>query len=323
MDNAQYKTKLGQIIKQAREHRGITQQELSGVDNDAKFICTVRHLKRIERGDVDLNHFMLLKILEALRIDIEDFSVMLHGNDMKLFYNHFGKAWEHVFNEEYETFKTKIDELKAKEYCDTSIAAVKQAMLLCDAVIYKYLDGNHAASLELLCDALRLTAPGLINEKNVVKSSKIKDLKLNIMEYRILKQIALDKDDLGKKREAINIETATITSLEQEDVDYSVQKKLLPTLYYNLSYNLIDEKEYDKADEIIDHGLTFCLSTGELKMIGSLSYSKGRVLALTEHKEQAKIWFRQSYDTFVSEGKFKRAELVKNMAAQKHGINLG
>src|SRR5688572_6486937 len=58
--------KTGELIKQLRQKKGITQEELA-----AKTDISVRTIQRIESGEVDPRAFTLQSIASALEVDFE------------------------------------------------------------------------------------------------------------------------------------------------------------------------------------------------------------------------------------------------------------
>ncbi|MCL2285337.1 MAG: helix-turn-helix transcriptional regulator [Firmicutes bacterium] len=313
---------IGAIIKSLRTQKQLSQKELckSGTLDQ---ICTVRHLMRIEKGTHSPYPEVLNRLLSVLGVNIAEFQALLYDNDLRQFNNDFEEIWSAGFVNNHQAYNSKLEELKDKDYCNTSIPSITQALMLLEANAAFKVTQDHNVVLDMLYEALRITTSKVLSKDNIVNCQKVNEPNFTINEYRIIKLMAVVKAKLGQPEEAIEINEALIASLKRSSICYNTRNKLMATVYFNLSNNLLSKDRYDEAFGVIEEGIAFCEKAKEYKVIGELRYNKARFYYLTGDMEQAKIHFKESYDTFTTLMEHKNAEYVKLTAKNKYSIEIG
>jgi len=317
MNNLDTITK-GQLIKELREARGKSHKTLAELAR-----CSKSTVIRIEKNITQPSDYTLTNLLSVLSVTREEFDARLYGADLKWFNEDFLRIWDAGYAEDFATMEKMHEDLKCKPYYNPEILAMKQALLLCDSVILRTRDKNYKAALATLHKALKLTTSKLLTKKNTVRYENLKNLVITLNEYRILKLIANNMDDTGQQQQAIELYQAIIVSLENKPASYELQKRLLPTTYFNLSTTLLDENEYSKSLEVTECGLKFCSSVNEFKLNGEFFWNKGRAYFGLKDIAQATLWFQHSYNTVANNGKHDIAEYLKNVSQEKYGITIG
>ena len=318
MEQNENTSKIGLLIKQLRKQKNLSQRALCRSEE----ICTVRHLRKIENKGVTPTQYVLNQLLSVLGVDVIEFQAMLYGTDLRQFNSDFDELWEIGFSGDDEAYMQKLEELKRKSHCDLSIPAIKQTIMLCDANELSKIHKEHDAGLDMLYKALRITAPNILYKNNAVNYDKLSERILTMNEYRIIKLIAVVKTKLNQQQEALNIGKAIVASLENNAISFDIQRKLLPSNYFNLSYDLLDEKDYISALHIVDKALKFCNDTNNYKILGKLRYNKARALHGMGDIEQSRIFFVESYNTFKIIRDHKNAEDTKKFAKEKYNISI-
>jgi len=311
-------SKIGFLIKQLRTQKGISQRDLCRSGE----ICTVRQLQRIENEGSIPTSYVLTQLLSVLGIAYAEFQAMLYDTDLRQFNSDFDALWEAGFADDNETYVQKLEELKRKSYCDMNIPAIKQTIMLCDANALTKIHKCHDANLDILYKALRLTASNLLSKNNVVNYGEVSKRTLTMTEYRIIKIIAIVKSKLNQQQESLDIAKAIVASLENNTTSFNVQRELLPSNYFNLSCDLLDNEDYISALHIVDKALKFCDDTGTFKVLGQLRYNKGRALYGMGDIEQSRIHFIESYRTFETLNYLSKAEYTKKLAKENYNISI-
>jgi len=193
---------------------------------------------------------------------------------------------------------------------------------LCESIVLSGLDKDHAASLEMLFNALKITTSKIVAKNNTINCKQISKFKLSMNEYRILKELANVKVDLGLLQEVAEIHTAVITSLENQETLHDIKKKLLPTSYFNLSNLLLRQEAYNEALSISEQGLIFSRQYKEFKLLGELQCNMGIASQCLGDTKQAKLLLSQSYNTFISCGEDKLACLLKKAVKERYDIDI-
>jgi len=175
----------------------------------------------------------------------------------------------------------------------------------------------------LFYKALSITISSkILTKSNKLKYSDITKYKLSMNEYRILKGIAVVFEEQKDTQKAIDIYSAILSSLESDTASYEIQKKQLPTIYFNLSNALIDDKQYTNALDVVNKGIKFCSDTKELKTIAYLLWNKGKSIFFLGDKKLAVESFQHAYNYFKYTENEQRLNDFKTTAKTKYNISL-
>jgi len=317
-----YNNKAGATIKALREQKGLSQKNLIKHDVPTEQICSVRTLRRIEKGETTISLEILRKLLYALNVSEIEFADMLYGQDKYKFQNDFNEIWDLIFDEKYDKANDKLNTLKSKSYYDIDLPYVAQAMLLCKGILEKNTNTDYQKSYEVMHEALCKTLPSTPFKNGKISTEYISSHILTLNEYRIITVIANLLGHLDRKRFKIDILKATYTSLSNKEVDRELRKKLLPNVYYNLSNALIDERCYNDALNICIEALIFCKQYKLYKIYGEIIYNKAKSLLFLDDIVKATEIFRLSYNVFIAQGDDNKASFVKNTVLQKYNIRI-
>ena len=322
MDNNPYHMKLGSIFKTLREGKKLTLAQLSGEGTDFK-ICSAKTITRLEQNGRIPNSGILHKLLSVLDVTVEEFEAMAFGGNMKKFNDDFVRIWAVGYDSNYDKMDEMLKTLRKQVYCDESIPTISQAIQLCKGTLLYEASKKLQAASVVLTNALKATAPNVVNNDNNLCLNKIRKQTFSMNEYRIIKTLACIMDDLGERSGAIKLFDTIITSLEREATSYEMRKKLLPTSYFNLSNMLLEDRLYLQALEVAERGLNFCFETKEYKEDGKLHWNKGRAYHGLNDLEQSNLFFQKSHDIFVSRNDTSTAQRLKETALTKYKTTIG
>ena len=126
-----YNKKVGNAIRQLRKKRKMSQINLcnQGSKNE---LCTVRHLQRIEAGEVSPTAAMLNRLLSRLGASYAEFEQLAGDLDMLAFRRDFSELWDAGFERRLEEESRLLENLKAKPYCNPANPLIRQLILLCE-----------------------------------------------------------------------------------------------------------------------------------------------------------------------------------------------
>lgn len=309
--------KIGNTIRQLRERKNMSQAELCKPDFADK-ICSMRHLSRIENGETTPHPRTLYRLLEGLGVSLSEFTHLIAEPDIANFQHDFSEIWDLLFEKRYEKAASLLDALKTKPYCNIDNPLIEQALLMCDASFVDAKNNNNGC-LTHLHKAMRLTSPHVF-ENNELSHNYISRNMFTLNEYRILMYFAIIKSRLGFTNECILTLSAMCESLNNKKIDVEIKNRLLPTIYYNLSDELIDSKCYEEALSYCEKGISLCKKAKNYKTLPHLYYSIAKVFIILGNKDRAEENFRQSYNIFSAHGDNETALQVKKLVATKYNL---
>jgi len=313
--------KVGNAIKMLRKRLGLTQKELCKLASTSTYVCGVRHLRDIEHGRVEPGARVLALLLAALRVSLLDFAKMVDGEDMTNFERDFNEIWDIWFKKQHEEGLKLLGILKAKPYCDISLPLVKQHILLCDALVLIDIEGDNCGCLNVLHEAISITLPYLL-KKSEFDYGFISSHALTLVEYRILKFLALVESRMGQSQICINLLNAIQESLESEKTDVKIRDRLLSNICYNLSEELIEAEQYTNAFDACEKGIQFCKQINDHKMLPLLYYNEGEALYFLGEHARAEEAFKRSYLASLVIEDEETALQTKETVAEKYQIDI-
>ena len=317
--NINHAKKQGETIKQLRKQKGLSQVALSK-DGAINQICSARHLRKIENGEVTPSPYILNQFLQILGVSLEEFASLVYGQNQVKFNNAFIAIKDLFYDEKYAEASAKLDELKAAEYCNASNLLAAQALLFCDGVLLKNIENEYTKCLETQLVALKITAPEVASKNNIVLADVVASKPCSQNEYLILNLIANTQLAFGQTHACIVLLAALISSLENINTRAELKKDLFPGICFNLSNTLLQEKRPDEALVYCDKGIAFCETTRTYKTLGEFYYNKARVFYLLGSQEQCEKYFKRSYEIFINHGDINSANYVKNYVADNYQV---
>ena len=307
---------IGTALAHFRKQKGYTQQVLADISTVSKAT-----IARAESGVSDPRQDNLKLLLEALEVTSVEFENYRQGLDHNSFNEVFNQAWDIASSGNMPLLKEKILEIKADTRFSMDTPSVAQGVLLLESIVLKEADKRYKDSISKLHQALEITAPVLVKNNDIV-TRNIKAKPYGLQEYRILKQISVVLSEMKRDKETMAIELAVLESLEHIRTPYSIKKKLLPSSYFNLSNDLLHIEDYNAALEVINHGLDFCKSTGEIKFIGQLLSNKGLCLCELESLEIAIPFLKSGYQTLLLHDRIQQAARLQTSLLEDYNLDI-
>lgn len=312
--------KIGEVLKQLRLQLGLTQAEVAQ-ENSLNYICTERHLRKIEKGVVSPSATILNQLLMILGVSLEEFTHLVYGQNHVNFTNSFEAVWSLFYDENYVEAQNGLDRLKDNFQYDKTVQHF-QSVLLCEAVLLKRLSKDLQGCLEVSKKSLCMTSPMVLDKHGAVVASVIAGKTFSKNEYRLINVIANAKLAFGQPREAIDIFKALLLSLNLKDVNHDIKKEVMPSVFFNLSNTLSHQNIHEEALKVCEDGIAFCTTVKSFKAIGKLHYNKARELFYMSNHGEAEKSFNLSYNTFLCHNDLTNANHVKKIAKDKFDITI-
>ena len=310
--------KVAATFKQIRKDKGFTQLELSEISNVSKST-----IDRLERGDSIPQLFNLRDLLSPMGVSLDEFFSLSNGTNMALFNSDFAYFFNASLDQDYKKMTKILTCIKSKPYCNDDIPVIRQSLLIMEAILLHEADNNCQSALTKYIDALSITMPPkFMTIITKTTDQKMHTYKLTMNEYRILKGTSNVFNSLGDITNAIRICALALSFLEVDTNSYEIQKRQLPTFYFNLSNMLIDIEDYGQALEIANKGIAFCLKSKELKFISYLRWNKGRALFYIGEIDHAHILFKHAYDGAKDIGGKALIKKLEYVAKTKYNLLL-
>jgi len=315
-------TIYGITLKMLREEKRLTQSQLCKADDPHNYICSVRTLSRIEKGEIPLSDKYLSGFLSVLGISHTDFYYEVDGGKKTtLFLNAFSDVWDLLFKKKRSEAKAKMKSLIADAVIDLEKPLIKQAIMLYEYREKAEYGDDDTDCMEELCMALSLTSAYIV-AGNEIAFAQVASGTFKLNEYRIMNVIASEKVRKGDMATSVEIFKALKESLENKTLPSEIRNKMLPTICYNLADALTDRGEYKEAAKISEAGLSHGKKVGSHRIDGLLYYSMAKAQYFLDEKDKAAGNFKSSYYSHKVQGKDEMAEMVKKFALEKYDVNI-
>ena len=312
------KDKTGPTLKRIRKAKGITQVALSK-EGTSNHICTIRHLRKIESGQIEPNAGMLCQLLAALGVSLPEFALQLFGEGMIQFENEL-EAVRNLFIEgQFDDAESRFDKLRDNEFFDSDNPRIVQSVLLIESMIMAFRHKEYQQCLKELYKALRITSQKIVTGGGL-HYEFIANNALTISEYRLLMLVGTVEEVLGNKTAQIGILRALIASLDNAKIDSETKGKLLPAIYFNLSNALLGESDFDGVLDATNRGIAISREAKVFRAFGRLLWNKGCAHFYLDDKIAALEYFNKSFSCFTLLGYTETAEHLRKTAAEKYGI---
>lgn len=289
---------IGTIIREERERRGISQEEL------CYGICAVVTLSRIENGIQKPS----LKVEEAL------LERLGHSTANLVFYANADEARKHKLEQQIHTHLMhweKAEDLleeyrKLIKERGTGHNLEKQFVMMAEAIQRSETAGAEQSAVRADFErALLYTIPEY--QEECLNKIKL----ITGTEMLILNGIALTYAREDKLFSAIRIFDYLVGLLEKQELNVEVPGKLYPVLVHNM-VKLFDKLgRHSETKEYADKGIRYCIKFNRMVCFPELLYYKGHACAEMHEVEEAEKYYRQAVNIFEAMGRKDAADFVR------------
>lgn len=276
---------VGDFIRETRERRGYTQEEL------CYGICSVPSLSRIENGAQVPGSRRLDALLQRLGCGNQVFNEFVSKEETKI-YELTKNIRRAIMDENIEELKRGLLDieplLKNKSKFDIQYFLFAKGML-------SYLNkGSREDVLEIYMEAIHITLPEF--DGITPLESKL----LTFDEITILINIASLYAELERLNDALKIGFWLKGYMEKRVVDEAERKMKYPMILFNITNWLALRERYKDVVEVADDGIQFCIKSGTMRAFPLLIFNKACAMAELGEVEKAKSLFIQAVVLFES-----------------------
>lgn len=298
---------VGDFIKETRERRGYTQEEL------CYGICSIPSLSRIENGTQVPGSRKLDALMERLGCNNQVFNEFVSKEEAEM-YATVRKIRNAIIINDFEELENCINNVESYfiNRCDFD----SQYFFLAKATLMKYQCTSKEEIMNMYLKAIHITLP---------EFDGITPLENNLLtfdEITIINGIASLYADSGKMWEALQLGFWLKRYMEKRVIDESERKKKYPMILFNLTNWLGVERRYADVVEIADCGIEFCSNNGALRHFPVLIFNKACALAELGEKDLAKKFFIQAIVIFDSIGNAQRKQKAIAWCKENYSINI-
>jgi len=268
------KTNFGNLLKEIRTRKKLNRDEL------AKGICSPIYIYNIERGKHYPSAFVIEGIAKKLDEDIiqlfalsehiEPYNVLSVKRMLK-------KSYE---KNDFETIRTTIN--KFKNSPDFQSNSEKQLFLWYLGLTYISIDNDIDVAKKYYKNALNLTKPGFTFEELVESFLTNQEL---LIVNSILAILLIEKNFVSAKTK--------YTMLSDNYKKFHIINHSLQyiNVIYNLSYSLIELKEYSNSIVLLNEAISISVNRGYLKYLYKLYFLKGKSHFMLKDENEANSCF--------------------------------
>jgi len=298
---------LGELIRQRRLDRGLSQEDLAGG------ICSVTTVCRIENGSQFPNYATLEKLLQRLGLDDDLFYGLRSQTEIKISslqdeIQISCMNFQHTIGSNRDTIrKTTLAKIQELEKMIADSDHLTHQFLIHVKLILGKEDGaaySFEERLDLLLKAIRLTVPRF-------ELQKINDFVYYFNEIKIINQIALTYRRADRYREAESIFRQLLDYIENHNQDVRRSAGYLPLIAHNYAKTLALSGRYAEAIEIGERGWKAGIKYRYYDFLGSILHTMAECYHYLNQDEISKDLFVQAYHFYrVIDDQFN-LELIK------------
>lgn len=257
-----HKNNLGKIIKELRKKKNLTQQEL------AYDLCSISQLYRIEKGLHFPSAFLIEGFSKRLCENLFKYNFFSNCNYPVYFFDFFDNLEHLRLKRQYKSILSLINLIShnPKYKYDINLPNIKQLLGWYKGISISN-NQNKFVSVDYYFDLLRLT-------NNFSLSNDINFKTLTIYEIKIVCSIGITYLKLEKYNLAKEIFFLIIENINYLDSDTSFP--LLCEIYYNISKLFYIERDYSKAIEYANLGISLCIYNYFSYFLADLFYILGK-----------------------------------------------
>lgn len=252
---------FGSYICEKRKNMSYTQNDISNLT----FLSTDT-LRRIENGKVLANQITLEVLSTVLKEDLNLALLNFRLDNQNQFFEIKKEIEYKIANgkyndldEDYERLKDILGNLNPNSY---TYKLIKQLSFLVKSIVIKTVHSQYRQSLDMLICAIQLTTPSF-------SLKKYREFVYSDIEVRILMNIALLKNKLGRIHSCQDILLFSLDHLGEKNIDLRLR------IIFNLSYTFHRKGLNKKALAYANQGVQLSIKDNNLTILGLLYFRKG------------------------------------------------
>ncbi len=292
--------KEGLIIKFLRQEKKLSQKAL------AEGICTIRHLRNIEKGRVNPTYYLICKMAERLG---EDLHLMINHDVQKYGLNLFKKIREIELllrQWEFEKLKVEVDSILNNQEIILSTPLyrrLKYYKAICSKENYKEYKGAKDILFEILeCNSLK-------DVDEFLKTSLC-----NEIEFNICNAIAVNEAYNGDEKQALILLILLEKSMRKSGL---IRSEYLTKVIYNIiriSYNL---ELYEQAINYAKQNIEICKSNKYVRFLTGTYMYLANSMKMNSPNSNYQVYYKKFiYLGYFFSDEVKMEKAIDNIISQ-------
>lgn len=276
---------FGVFLRELRESRNLTREQL------AKDICTPKQIYRIEKGDFEPSLYLLNQLSIKFNMDLNEYFKMYFSVNTIIGFEGIQALNDAIAKRDTALIKSLTE--KYEKHKDFSKGENLQHIYYAKAICAAYED-NYTSSLNYCLKGIIIENPSF--SLNTITDSTYSNVGLSIISCMGLDYISLNREDIGLKilfDLLYVLENYVLSSPYPMYQASQFSKKIYQNTLNNLSYQLLNEEKYEKAEELIEKGIDFSIQENSLRFLPGLFFMKFKLLYKQGHFEKAKEIYTQ------------------------------
>ncbi|MCL2171121.1 MAG: helix-turn-helix transcriptional regulator [Defluviitaleaceae bacterium] len=297
---------LGFLIRQLREQKGITQEDL------ARGIIARSNLSRLENGERAPQKRKIEALFQRLGMDASHFTVLISKEESET-KDLMGRLKDCLSTNKTAEADQIIKEMEAiDEFISDKFNL--QYVLMSKATNLFNKGGDRNRVKTILDEAIELSIPKF-------SEAKIAKYYLSNQESGIINLMAMVYGELGDFDKAINIGFGLKENFDTCCIDQTHKGKHYPSIIYHLTKYMMMDKRFEESLELCEPGILACLQTGYMFFLPMLVGHKGICLFELGRMAESKELLYDAYHTFKVNRMPDLAETTNKYAKDNLGID--
>ncbi|MCL2426384.1 MAG: transcriptional regulator [Oscillospiraceae bacterium] len=301
---------LGEMIRILRDRANLSLSQLS------EGICNKSTLMRIEKGELNVNYFILEAIMQRLGRNISQYINFFLKRDEFIAIQLRDKINICIAEWRFTEASILINEFeKNKTVRKTNV--LRQFVEMTRAILLNGANsGSHPDFPDMLLNALKITYPQF-------DECKIDRYYFTFTEVAIINQYAGHFGEIGDLKRSTSIYDRLRRNLSNKIFDEDEKTRLFSTIMFNYSTMLGRMEDYEGALTIIDEGERFERNLGCLIQLPSFAYNKGFNLFESGKKAECIPYFALAYygtSLFGKHGQNSYLDTMKKCVEKRLGF---
>lgn len=308
--------KLGEIVKEERKRKNMSQEQLS------EDICDAMTISRLENGK-SISPKKLCLLLKRLGLEQQEDGSVMTTNEIQI-ENLKDKIQCCNINRDFRRGLELLDKLEELDSLEKLMKreniSTQQFILRSKAAFGSLQDGKVIPypieeKADLLLEALYMTQPNF-------EMRKLEENRYGIEEIKVINQLAVLYEKNGEYRKASDISYRLLRCVEKH-ISLSQKYTLtLVMLYYNCCKQFCLMQHYQTALELAQQGQKYAIQARYSGYLAGLLYFQGYALYKMERTEESKPLFFRAYYTYCAVEDWEHAEMTKEMIKEYFDLDV-
>ncbi|MGN6715096.1 helix-turn-helix domain-containing protein [Anaerocolumna jejuensis] len=276
---------FGVFLRELRESRNLTREQL------AKDICTPKQIYRIEKGDFEPSLYLLNQLSIKFNMDLNEYFKMYFSVNTVIGFEGIQALNDAIAKKDTVLIKSLVE--KYEKHKDFSKGENLQHICYAKAICAAY-ENSFTSSLNHCLKGIMIENPSFSLD-TIIKST-YSNVGLSIISCMGLDYISLNRADIGVKvlfDLLYVLENYVLSSPYPMYQASQFSKKVYQNTLNNLSYQLLNEERYEKAEQLIEKGINFSIQENSLRFLPGLFFMKFKLLYKQGNYEKAKEIYEQ------------------------------